>query len=204
MVVIGGYNSSNTNHLAHLCRAFTTTYHIADATCIDPNAGTIRHKPELSADAPELTTHDWLPAGPLGDWPLARACWRLAWRSPSFIGAITPSSDTAMATASGGMAAWWRNVASNRGRWASPWPCRALGHRSRVLCDGVMFPNRSKRASPSLGVKCATPQVACWAASGVQEPAMIPARSARGQTAWSPGGCRYTRRSTRTGPAALA
>src|SRR5690606_19382466 len=31
MVVIGGYNSSNTNHLAHLCRGYTTTYHIADS-----------------------------------------------------------------------------------------------------------------------------------------------------------------------------
>lgn len=65
MVVIGGYNSSNTNHLAHLCREHTTTFHIADASCIDPAAGTIRHKPELAPDAPEVTTADWLPAGPI-------------------------------------------------------------------------------------------------------------------------------------------
>jgi 4-hydroxy-3-methylbut-2-enyl diphosphate reductase len=63
MVVIGGYNSSNTNHLAHLCREYTTTYHIADATCIDPASGVIRHKPELAADAPELETAGWLPPG---------------------------------------------------------------------------------------------------------------------------------------------
>jgi 4-hydroxy-3-methylbut-2-en-1-yl diphosphate reductase len=65
MVVIGGYNSSNTNHLAHLCREYCTTFHIADATCIDPATHIIRHKPELAADAPEVTDHGWLPAGPL-------------------------------------------------------------------------------------------------------------------------------------------
>jgi 4-hydroxy-3-methylbut-2-enyl diphosphate reductase len=65
MVVIGGYNSSNTNHLAHLCREYTRTYHIADATCIDVAARVIRHKPELAADAPEEVTADWLPDGPL-------------------------------------------------------------------------------------------------------------------------------------------
>ena len=65
MVVIGGYNSSNTNHLAHLCREYTTTYHIADASCIDVEKGTIRHKPELAADAPEVETRDWLPPGHL-------------------------------------------------------------------------------------------------------------------------------------------
>jgi 4-hydroxy-3-methylbut-2-en-1-yl diphosphate reductase len=65
MVVIGGYNSSNTNHLAHLCREYTTTYHIADATCIDVERGSIRHKPELAADAPEEVTAAWLPAGRL-------------------------------------------------------------------------------------------------------------------------------------------
>lgn len=63
MVVIGGYNSSNTNHLAHLCREYTTTYHISDATCIDPEAGTIRHKPVLDADAAEVQVDGWLPDG---------------------------------------------------------------------------------------------------------------------------------------------
>ena len=63
MVVIGGYNSSNTNHLAHLCREYTATYHVEDAACIDADAGTIRHKPELAPDAPEVVTHGWLPGG---------------------------------------------------------------------------------------------------------------------------------------------
>jgi len=65
MIVIGGYNSSNTNHLAHLCREYTTTYHIADATCIDTALRTIRHKPELAADAHEVLAYDWLPSGVL-------------------------------------------------------------------------------------------------------------------------------------------
>ncbi|MDH5589922.1 MAG: 4-hydroxy-3-methylbut-2-enyl diphosphate reductase [Gemmatimonadota bacterium] len=63
MVVIGGYNSSNTNHLAHLCRQHTRTFHIEDASCIDVDAGTIRHKPELSPTAKELVETDWLPEG---------------------------------------------------------------------------------------------------------------------------------------------
>ncbi|NIP58313.1 MAG: 4-hydroxy-3-methylbut-2-enyl diphosphate reductase [Gemmatimonadetes bacterium] len=65
MIVIGGYNSSNTNHLAHLCRQYTPTYHMADASCIDVEEGTIRHKPELAKDAPERTEAEWLPPGPL-------------------------------------------------------------------------------------------------------------------------------------------
>jgi 4-hydroxy-3-methylbut-2-en-1-yl diphosphate reductase len=65
MIVIGGYNSSNTNHLAHLCREYTTTFHIADASCIDTETGIIRHKPELAPDAPEVETRDWLPPGHL-------------------------------------------------------------------------------------------------------------------------------------------
>jgi 4-hydroxy-3-methylbut-2-en-1-yl diphosphate reductase len=65
MIVIGGYNSSNTNHLAHLCREYTTAYHIADATCIDAEAHTLRHKPELAADAPEVVERDWLREGPI-------------------------------------------------------------------------------------------------------------------------------------------
>jgi 4-hydroxy-3-methylbut-2-en-1-yl diphosphate reductase len=65
MIVVGGYNSSNTNHLAHLCREYTATFHIADANRIDVEAGTIRHKPELAADALEITEQGgWLPPGP--------------------------------------------------------------------------------------------------------------------------------------------
>ncbi|MGH7621767.1 MAG: 4-hydroxy-3-methylbut-2-enyl diphosphate reductase [Gemmatimonadaceae bacterium] len=45
MVVVGGYNSSNTISLAAICAEKVTTYHIEDATAIDPELGTIRHKP---------------------------------------------------------------------------------------------------------------------------------------------------------------
>jgi 4-hydroxy-3-methylbut-2-enyl diphosphate reductase len=45
MLVIGGYNSSNTCHLAELSESLgVRTYHIEDADCIDPAAGTIRYQ----------------------------------------------------------------------------------------------------------------------------------------------------------------
>jgi 4-hydroxy-3-methylbut-2-en-1-yl diphosphate reductase len=66
MVVVGGYNSSNTNHLAVICSRHTTTYHIADARCIEPSTGSIRFKPAgTSLDAPEVTAVEWLLSGPI-------------------------------------------------------------------------------------------------------------------------------------------
>ena len=61
MVVIGGYNSSNTNHLAHLCSQRVPTFHIEDATCVDPETGRISHKEIMGEEIHD--TPDWLPEG---------------------------------------------------------------------------------------------------------------------------------------------
>ena len=58
MIVIGGYNSSNTCNLARICAASRPTFHIADPDCL-VSAAHIRHRPvgsktEVAADA-------WLP-----------------------------------------------------------------------------------------------------------------------------------------------
>ena len=58
MLVVGGYNSSNTSNLATICAQRVPTYHIADASCINPTTGTIRHKPVDSTQ--EAETPDWL------------------------------------------------------------------------------------------------------------------------------------------------
>ncbi|HET8945361.1 MAG TPA: 4-hydroxy-3-methylbut-2-enyl diphosphate reductase [Candidatus Polarisedimenticolia bacterium] len=62
MVVIGGYNSSNTNHLTALAGRTVPTFHIEDATCIE-SARSIRHKP--FGQTAERRTEGWLPAGPV-------------------------------------------------------------------------------------------------------------------------------------------
>ncbi len=61
MVVIGGYNSSNTTHLAAICAGAVATYHIEDAQCIDPRTGGIRYLPVGKRD--EERGDRWLPAG---------------------------------------------------------------------------------------------------------------------------------------------
>jgi 4-hydroxy-3-methylbut-2-enyl diphosphate reductase len=59
MVVIGGYNSSNTCNLAHICAEQVPTYHIADPSCLlSPTA--IRHRPV--GQKAEIETRGWLPA----------------------------------------------------------------------------------------------------------------------------------------------
>ena len=58
MVVIGGYNSSNTISLAALCSETVRTYHVEDADAIDAERGTVRHRP-LSGGA-EIESSGWL------------------------------------------------------------------------------------------------------------------------------------------------
>jgi 4-hydroxy-3-methylbut-2-enyl diphosphate reductase len=64
MVVIGGYNSSNTTHLAAICNEKVPTYHIEDATCIDIEHGSIRFRP-VGIHSQEETRETWLPEGRL-------------------------------------------------------------------------------------------------------------------------------------------
>jgi len=63
MVVIGGYNSSNTANLARICAASCPTFHIADPEClVSPTE--VRHRPVGSKS--EILTGGWLPeAGPV-------------------------------------------------------------------------------------------------------------------------------------------
>ena len=60
MIVIGGYNSSNTISLAAICAEHVETYHVEDATCIDPVRGTIRHRPIGRGE--EVERAGWLPS----------------------------------------------------------------------------------------------------------------------------------------------
>jgi 4-hydroxy-3-methylbut-2-enyl diphosphate reductase len=65
MIVIGGFNSSNTISLAALCAERVPTYHIEDASGIDPEAGTV-HFRRAGVQHEEETKHDWLAAaGPV-------------------------------------------------------------------------------------------------------------------------------------------
>jgi 4-hydroxy-3-methylbut-2-enyl diphosphate reductase len=63
MVVVGGYNSSNTSNLARICAQDLPTFHIADSDClVSPDE--IRHRP-VGAVA-ETVSRDWLPrSGPV-------------------------------------------------------------------------------------------------------------------------------------------
>jgi 4-hydroxy-3-methylbut-2-en-1-yl diphosphate reductase len=61
MVVIGGYNSSNTMALARLCAERLPTYHISGPECLDGEA--IRHRPIGARE--EVSLASWLPAGPV-------------------------------------------------------------------------------------------------------------------------------------------
>jgi 4-hydroxy-3-methylbut-2-enyl diphosphate reductase len=66
MVVIGGYNSSNTNNLAIIAEErVPKSYHIASGECIDGD--TIHHKPAHTPldSREEIEERGWLPEGPV-------------------------------------------------------------------------------------------------------------------------------------------
>jgi 4-hydroxy-3-methylbut-2-enyl diphosphate reductase len=68
MLVVGGYNSSNTCNLARICADRVQTYHIAEPDAL-LSAGEIRHRPvglPSTAKGIEGVAADWLPkAGPV-------------------------------------------------------------------------------------------------------------------------------------------
>jgi 4-hydroxy-3-methylbut-2-enyl diphosphate reductase len=64
MIVVGGYNSSNTTHLAAMSRnRGVRTYHIEDASAIDVESGKLRYQPTVKQ--PEQVADDWLGAAKL-------------------------------------------------------------------------------------------------------------------------------------------
>jgi len=63
VIVIGGYNSSNTANLARICAASRPTFHIADPDCL-VSRDSIRHRPVGSKT--EVIAEKWLPdSGPV-------------------------------------------------------------------------------------------------------------------------------------------
>ena len=62
MIVIGGYNSSNTCNLARICAEKVPTFHIADPECLE-SADAIRYRP--AGGKSEVRATGWLPGGEL-------------------------------------------------------------------------------------------------------------------------------------------
>ncbi|OGQ29521.1 MAG: 4-hydroxy-3-methylbut-2-enyl diphosphate reductase [Deltaproteobacteria bacterium RIFCSPLOWO2_02_FULL_50_16] len=62
MIVVGGYNSSNTNQLCYISSQFASTYHIENFEDI-LSSEAIRHKPHGQWET--VVTNDWLPKGPV-------------------------------------------------------------------------------------------------------------------------------------------
>jgi len=62
MVVVGGYNSSNTGHLSEIASEHCPTYHVQDAEEIISRE-VIRHKPNSRSET--VLTHGWFPGGTL-------------------------------------------------------------------------------------------------------------------------------------------
>jgi len=61
MLVIGGYNSSNTGHLVEIAGTRVPTFHVQHADCLE-SAEIVRHQPLGSTE--EVRSPGWLPRGP--------------------------------------------------------------------------------------------------------------------------------------------
>jgi 4-hydroxy-3-methylbut-2-enyl diphosphate reductase len=64
MVVIGGFNSSNTISLAALCAEQVATYHVESPEAIDPDTGAIHYR-LAGKHHHEADKRGWLPPGPV-------------------------------------------------------------------------------------------------------------------------------------------
>lgn len=60
MIIVGGFNSSNTNHLAEICAGLAPTFHVESAEAL-LDVGRIHHKP-VGAEGP-VVAEGWLPKG---------------------------------------------------------------------------------------------------------------------------------------------
>jgi len=65
MLVIGGYNSSNTQALVRICSEKCPTYYVESPDCIDPVSGALTHRVLLTGKSVRI--EDWLkgPSGPV-------------------------------------------------------------------------------------------------------------------------------------------
>jgi 4-hydroxy-3-methylbut-2-enyl diphosphate reductase len=62
MLVVGGYNSSNTTHLADMAATKTPTYFVVNASCLE-SPSEIRHFDTHRKE--EIISRDWMPSGPV-------------------------------------------------------------------------------------------------------------------------------------------
>lgn len=62
MLVVGGYNSSNTTHLADMAAEKTPTYFVVNASCLE-SPERIRHFDTHGKK--EISTENWMPSGPV-------------------------------------------------------------------------------------------------------------------------------------------